>query len=87
MAPRSSSRHATIGFSLTEHLDELKPVQAEVASQLSEGITVRFSAEALVALRERARELGVGPSTLVRMLVLQGLTKESLDLNPSRKAS
>jgi hypothetical protein len=40
---------------------------------LSEGITVRFDTATLAELRARAKEKGIGPTTLVRMWVLEQL--------------
>ena len=44
--------------------------------QASQGITVRFQPDTLAELRRRAARKGVGATTLVRMLVLEGLEAE-----------
>jgi len=44
--------------------------------QASQGITVRFQPDTLAELRRRTARKGIGATTLVRMLVLQGLEEE-----------
>jgi predicted DNA binding CopG/RHH family protein len=58
---------------LADYWDEFKPVQVRFAKNLSRGITVRFDDESLTKLREEAHAKGVGPTTLVRMWVLERL--------------
>lgn len=60
----------------TDYMDEFKPVRVRFAKKLSEGITIRLDAETLSELRSRAREKGVGPTTLARMWVLEHLHQE-----------
>ncbi len=60
----------------TEFLDEITPVEAQVAKNLSQGITVRFDTETLSALRTLAARMGIGPTTLVRMWVLERLQQQ-----------
>lgn len=60
----------------TDYLDELKPVKVRFAKNLSEGMTIRLDSQTLKALREQAKEKGVGPSTLARMWVLAHLRNE-----------
>ena len=55
---------------------EFKTVKARFAKNLSEGITIRFDAETLIALRSQARKKGVGPTTLARMWILERLNKQ-----------
>ncbi len=59
-----------------DYWDEFKPVRARFAKNLSQGITVRFDAETLEELRTKAHELGVGPTTLVRMWILERLGEQ-----------
>jgi hypothetical protein len=40
---------------------------------LSEGITIRFDTQTLNTLRQAANKKGIGPTTLVRMWVLERL--------------
>ena len=58
---------------LADYQDEFKPVRARFAKNLSQGITVRLDPETLQALRHRAKEMGVGPTTLARMWILEHL--------------
>lgn len=53
--------------------DEFKPVRVRVSKNLSEGITIRLDAETLETIRAEAQEKGIGPTTLVRMWVLERL--------------
>ena len=48
-------------------------VQVEVKKPLDKVIPVRLSAEKWEELRREARELGVGPTTLARMWILERL--------------
>ena len=58
---------------IADYQDELKTVRARFAKNLSEGITIRLDPETLAALRARAKEQGIGPTTLARMWILQHL--------------
>lgn len=66
----------------THYLDELKPVKVRFAKNLSEGITIRLDSLTLKALREQAKEKGIGPSTLARMWVLEHLRDEQQPARP-----
>ncbi|MCL0089438.1 hypothetical protein M1O54_03675 [Dehalococcoidia bacterium] len=46
-------------------------VRLEVKEPLDEVIPVRLSADKWEELRQEARELGVGPTTLARMCILE----------------
>jgi hypothetical protein len=59
--------------SITDYLDELEPVEVRFAKNLSNPMAVRLDPEDRVELNRRAKELGVGPSTLVRMWVRERL--------------
>ena len=62
--------------SLVEFEDELEEVTdfVFVASRpRKKGITVRLEEDTLASLTQKAREKGVGPSTLVRMWILERL--------------
>ena len=61
---------------MADYQDEFKPVRAKFAKNLSQGITIRFDHRTLEALRARANEKGMGPTTLVRMWVLERLGQE-----------
>jgi predicted DNA binding CopG/RHH family protein len=75
--PRFSSRQEEAEFwdshDITDYLDELQPVEVKVSKNLSEGITVRLDEESLNELRSIAAEQGIGPTTLMRMWVLERL--------------
>lgn len=57
----------------TDFEDEFKPVRVRFAKNLSEGITIRLDRDTLDQLRSRAREKGIGPTTLARMWILERL--------------
>ena len=48
-------------------------VQAEVKKPLDKVIPVRLSADKWEEIRQEARELGIGPTTLARMWILERL--------------
>ena len=53
-------------------------VQLDVKEPLDKVIPVRLSSEKWEALRREARELGVGPSTLARMWLLEKLRRKRI---------
>ena len=59
--------------SVSEFLDEFKPVKVKFAKNLSEGITIRFDKSTLNKMREIAQKKGVGPTTLARMWIMEHL--------------
>jgi len=59
-----------------DYMDEFRPVKVRFARRLSEGITIRLDPETLAELRSRAKEKGIGPTTLARMWVLERLQGE-----------
>ncbi|MCC7352487.1 MAG: hypothetical protein IT330_01925, partial [Anaerolineae bacterium] len=63
----------------TDYLDELKPVRVRVAKRLSEGLTIRLTPEVLAELRARAEVMGLGPTTLARMWILERLHEPRSD--------
>lgn len=52
-------------------------VEAQVKAPLDKVIPVRLSAEKWEELRQEARELGVGPTTLARMWILERLRQKA----------
>lgn len=56
---------------LADYWHEFKPVRVRFAKSLSQGITIRLDPETLAELRKRAKEKGIGPTTLIRMWVLE----------------
>lgn len=60
----------------TDYEDEFKPVRVRFAKNLSQGITIRLDPETLAELRTRAKEQGIGPTTLIRMWILEHLRQQ-----------
>ena len=52
-------------------------VQVEVKKPLDKVIPVRLSSEKWEELRKEARELGIGPTTLARMWILERLRRRT----------
>lgn len=52
-------------------------VEVEVKRPLNKVIPVRLSAEKWEELRKEARELGIGPTTLARMWILERLRQRT----------
>ena len=58
---------------MADYQDEFKTVRARFAKNLSEGLNIRLDKETLATLRTKADEQGIGPTTLVRMWILEHL--------------
>ena len=58
-----------------DYWDETEPVDVTYSKNLSENLTVRLSPQILKQLRQQADEIGVGPSTLARIWILERLKK------------
>ena len=75
--PEFSSRVEEAEFwdthDVTDYLDELRPVRVRAAPNLSRGMTVRLDARDRETLGRIAADMGVGPSTLVRMWIKERL--------------
>ena len=75
--PEFSNREEEAAFwdthDFTEFLDETRPVKLRVGKNLSEGLTVRLDRQDREELERRANDLGIGPSTLVRMWIKERL--------------
>jgi predicted glycoside hydrolase/deacetylase ChbG (UPF0249 family) len=86
--PRFSSREEEARFwdthDISDYWDGMKPVRVRFAKQLSQGITVRFDPKTLTQLRLAANKRGIGPTTLVRMWVLEHLEGEKTPGRPKR---
>lgn len=68
--------HSTTEFE--DELEEVADVRFVVTrARPKKAITVRLSEDTVAALTERAREQGVGPSTLIRMWILERLRQRS----------
>ena len=63
--------------SIADFIDELKPVKAHFAKNLSQGITIRFDQSTLNKIRKIANGKGLGPTTLARMWILEHLTQQA----------
>lgn len=59
--------------SVLDYLDEFGPPQFVSKKNHPQGITVRFEPETLAELRAYAKEQGIGPTTLMRMWILERL--------------
>ena len=73
--------------SIADYWDELKPVKVRFAKNLSEGITIRLDPETLKTVRAQAREKGLGPTTLIRMWILERVKKERAASTRQRRTS
>jgi hypothetical protein len=58
---------------ITDFLEESAPVEITVGPELASRLTVRFDRADWQQLTEHARELGIGPSTLVRIWIKERL--------------
>ena len=58
---------------MADYQDEFKTVKARFAKNLSQPLSIRFAPEVIAELRSQAKEKGVGPTTLVRMWVMERL--------------
>ncbi|MDO8688582.1 MAG: CopG family antitoxin [Dehalococcoidia bacterium] len=58
---------------MADYQDEFKTVRARFAKNLSEGLNIRLDKETLETIRAKAHEQGIGPTTLVRMWILEHL--------------
>jgi predicted DNA binding CopG/RHH family protein len=63
--------HSTADY---EH--EFRPVRTRFAKRLSTGVTIRLDPDTLQQLRTLAHERGIGPTTLIRMWVLERLKEK-----------
>jgi predicted DNA binding CopG/RHH family protein len=75
--PRFASREEEAEFwdthDLADYWQEFKPVRARFAKNLSKGITIRLDPDTLAELRKQAHARGIGPTTLVRMWIIERL--------------
>ncbi len=61
----------------TDYREGFKPTRVRFAKRLSEGVTIRLDPETLRRLRAEAHERGIGPTTLVRMWILERLRQSA----------
>jgi len=62
---------------VTDYLDESAPVEISVGPELVDRLTLRLERADRDALARRAKQLGVGPSTLARMWIKERLRQEA----------
>jgi CopG antitoxin of type II toxin-antitoxin system len=63
--------------SVTDFPDELHPERVRVNKRLSAPLTVRLDPVDRAELARRAKEQGIGPSTLIRMWVKERLRQDA----------
>lgn len=59
--------------SVAPYWHDWKPVKVVVAKNLSSGLTIRFDPGILEKIRSQAQKIGLGPTTLIRMWVMEKL--------------
>lgn len=78
--PEFTSREEEAEFwdthDIADYWDELQPVEVEFSENLSENLSVQLSSDALDQLRIQAERMGIGPSTLARMWIIEHLEEE-----------
>lgn len=68
---------------MADYWEEAKPVKVRFAKNLSEGLHIRLDPKSLEELRTIAHEKGIGPTTLVRMWVLEHLKEDQSNRSTS----
>ena len=68
---------------MADYQDEFKTVKVRFAKNLSQGITIRLDPTTLVKLRTQAHEKGLGPTTLIRMWILEHLKERERHTPPA----
>ncbi len=63
---------------MADYQDEFKTVKARFAKNLSQPLSIRFEPEVLAELHSQAKEKGIGPTTLVRMWMMEHLKSRSI---------
>ena len=62
----------------TDFENEFKTAKVRFAKNLSEGVTVRFDPVTSNKLRVEAHQKGIGPTTLIRMWVMERLGGQTI---------
>ena len=70
---REEEAHFWDTHDFTDYWNEFKPVKIKFAKNLSGGITVRFAPKVLTEIKNKAAQKGIGPTTLIRMWVMERL--------------
>ncbi len=63
---------------------EMRPVEVTIGGELADRLTLRLDPADRRELAQRAKEKGIGPSTLVRMWLKERLRQEAAADTPSR---
>lgn len=63
--------------SIADYQDEFTAVKVRFAKNLSEGLHIRLDPNTLTKLRHEANQKGIGPTTLVRMWIMEQLKQRS----------
>jgi predicted DNA binding CopG/RHH family protein len=58
---------------LADYQDEFETVETKFAKNLSQGLTIRLDPATLAKVRSLAKKKGIGPTTLIRMWILEDL--------------
>lgn len=61
---------------LADYQDEFKTVKVRFSKNLSAGLNIRLDPTTLTQLRKEANQKGIGPTTLVRMLIMDHLNQQ-----------
>ncbi len=74
---------------LADYWDQFTPVKIRFAKNLSQGMTIRLDLDTTVKLKSEAAKKGIGPTTLVRMWVLERLQAQegARVSNPAKSSS
>lgn len=73
---------------VTDYFDEMKPARVRFAKNLSQGMTIRLDLDTTLRLRSEAAKKGIGPTTLVRMWVIERLQEQQrAKKRPATKAA
>lgn len=62
---------------VTDYLDESRPAEISVGRELAERLTLRLEQADRAALVQRAKQLGMGPSSLARLWIEERLRQEA----------
>lgn len=71
--------------STADYEEEFQPVRVHFAKRLSTGVTIRLDPHTLKRLRTLAHQQGIGPTTLIRMWVLERLQQQERSSHPDRE--
>lgn len=72
---------------MADYQNEFKTVSARFAKNLSSVVPVRFDDRTLGKLRSYAYQRGIGPTTLIRMWVLERMHREFKHVGPNLLAT